>query len=142
MVIIKISTLIILCVCTCVATPCTGPADQPNCRKTLPATSETSAQVLHLHCITVEYLVLIQNIFFIMFAFFYIHYRRMLLLWRTNVHLSVEERKKETQAKCHYQHSLLSKVLLVCDCGVGQCLMVWVFKVMALKSINILPFKN
>ncbi|XP_060775598.1 protein SFI1 homolog isoform X2 [Neoarius graeffei] len=38
--------------------------------------------------------------------------RRMLHLWRRNVRLSVEEKEKETRAKCHYQHSLLSKVLL------------------------------
>ncbi|XP_053353540.1 protein SFI1 homolog isoform X2 [Clarias gariepinus] len=38
--------------------------------------------------------------------------RRMLCVWRTNIRLSVEEREKETQAKCHHNHSLLSKVFL------------------------------
>ncbi|XP_046707388.1 protein SFI1 homolog isoform X2 [Silurus meridionalis] len=38
--------------------------------------------------------------------------RRMLCIWRSNVRLTVEEREKETRANCHYQHRLLSKVLL------------------------------
>ncbi|XP_062853973.1 protein SFI1 homolog [Trichomycterus rosablanca] len=38
--------------------------------------------------------------------------RRMLCLWRRNVLLSVEQRENETRAKFHYEHCLLSKVLL------------------------------
>ncbi|XP_027002240.1 protein SFI1 homolog isoform X1 [Tachysurus fulvidraco] len=38
--------------------------------------------------------------------------RRTLCLWRKNVCLIVEEREKETQANCYYQHRLLSKMML------------------------------
>lgn len=141
-----------VCVHACIATPCTDPEDQPKCGNTLPATPETSAQVLHLHCIVLG-----------TFSFNYEHFLFFLCVYicfclhslQVNAVVVEEECTSVSGGKRERDKSKVSLSTQLTVKGAPDCLRmpvvwddtvclrVWVFKVMALKivSITVFPLK-